>query len=101
MLSKTLTLRILDEKIINAIDFIKECGDHKTDTKAIISAIETFEDDHYRMLKLRDELDLLKHKVLKYESYFDMISDVETFKESLFELPKLKSLSDIEYELNP
>jgi hypothetical protein len=101
MPSKTLTLRILDEKLIDSIEFIKECGDHKTDTKAIISAIETFEEDHYRILKLRDELDLLKHKVSQYESYFELIADAETFKKSLYELPKLKSLSDIVSELNP
>lgn len=101
MLSKTLTLRINDSKTLEALEFIKDCGDHKTDAKAIISAIDTFEEDHYKILQMIEQIDLLNYKVSKYESYFDMRSDLELFSNSMLQLPKLKSLSDIEFELNP
>lgn len=101
MLSKTLTLRISDSKTIEAIEFIKDCGDHKTDSKAIISAVDTFEDDHYKILRMQDDIDLLNFKISKYENYFNMLHDLGIYSESLTKLPNLKSLSDIEFELNP
>jgi hypothetical protein len=86
--SKTLTLRISDLKILESIEFIKECGDHKTDTKAIFSAVETFEEDHYRFLRMEEELNLLKYKISKYEAYFEMVIDAEIFKQEMIKLPK-------------
>jgi hypothetical protein len=93
MLSKVLTLRINNDKINEAIEFIKDLGDHKTDSKAILSAVETFEEDHYKILKMSEELNALQYKIAKYEAYFEMVSDAEIFKKEMINMPNVHSLN--------
>lgn len=92
MLSKTLTLRITDKSTLDAIEFIKINGGHKTDSKAIISSVDTFEADLNEFCNLKDHVKFLEYKIAKYEAYFEMIVDAEAFKKEMVKMPKITSL---------
>lgn len=99
--TKTLTLRLNDEKTLRALDFVRDHGEHKTDTKAIISALQTFEDDHNEFMRLRKELKFANYKISKYEAYFEMVDNLKSFEKAIKKNMKADSYDDLVFDLNP